>query len=191
MSLLFLFNSDIHHTSVKIYRMFIGSLFRLLFRSSMLYSKNEIFRFNLFKMPVSKNNIILSLRLGLPTGVQQICLSLGIMTMQSMIDYGIRYLKIIGGGYTILGSMFTIVGFIRETGHTLFSARVTLTSLWLIRIPAAMVMTRIIRADGLLVGIPVGWFFGLIIAVIYYYSGKRKKGTIIKKNKVQSEVSEH
>lgn len=233
-----------------------------------LYSKNEIFRFNLFTTPVSKENLIISLKLGLPTGVQQICLALGIMTMQSMVNgfgantmaafaaaskldsfatlpmnnfalalstfvaqnigankmgrikkgiqstlvmvnitcisitimmwlfgkelmsvftndqevisYGMDYLKIVGSGYMLLGSMFTIVGFIRGTGHTVFPTFVTLTSLWIIRIPVAAVLTKMIGTNGLWIGVPVGWLFGLILAIIYYYSGKWKQGTIIK-----------
>ncbi|MDF2612974.1 MAG: conserved rane protein of unknown function [Clostridia bacterium] len=238
-----------------------------------LYSHNEIFRFNLLKTPISRENLIISLKLGLPTGVQQICLSLGIMAMQSMVNgfgsntmaafaaaskldtfatlpmnnfslalstfvaqnigankmnrikkglittlimvnvtcisitivmwlfgkelvsiftndqevitYGIDYLKIVGSGYMILGSMFSIVGFIRGTGHTLFPTFVTLTSLWVIRIPTAVVMTKMVGINGLWIGIPIGWLFGLLLAVIYYYSGKWKEGTIIKTDKLQ------
>lgn len=238
-----------------------------------LYSKNELFRFNLFKVPISKENLLISLKLGLPTGIQQICLSLGIMTMQSMvngfgpsvmaafsaaskidsfatlpmnnfsmalstftaqnigankmdrvkkgmkstmiavnsmsfaitvtvwifgkqlmsvftsdagvINFGVHYLRVVGGGYVILASMFTIVGFIRGTGHTLFPTCITLTSFWLIRIPVATVMTKIMGADGLLVGMPIGWIFGLIVAIIYYYSGKWKQAVITTPKPVQ------
>ena len=241
-----------------------------------LYSKNEIFRFNFLKTPISKENLLMSLKLGIPTGIQQICLALGIITMQSLVNgfgastmaafaaaskldtfatlpmnnfslaistfvaqnigagkmervkkgirstlimvnitslmmtiivwifgkqlmsiftndmhvirYGIDYLKIVGSGYIILASMFTIVGFIRGTGHTLFPAFVTLTSLWVIRIPIAVIMTKIIGTDGLWVGVPIGWFFGLILAMVYYYSGKWKQGTIIKQDKMHHEV---
>jgi len=219
---------------------------------------------------------MISLKLGLPTGIQQICLSLGIMTMQSMVNgfgsntmaafaaaskldtfatlpmnnfslaistfvaqnmgankmdrikkgmrstlimvnitsitmtiivwvfgrellsvftndqevirYGMDYLKIIGSGYMILGSMFVIVGFIRGTGHTLFLTLVTLTSLWIIRIPVAAAFTKMIGTNGLWIGVPIGWLFGLILAVIYYHSGKWKQGTIIMYNKPRNKT---
>lgn len=242
-----------------------------------LYRKKEIFRYNIFKTPINRENIILSLKLGLPTGIQQICLSLGIITMQglvngfgpnvmaafaasskldsfatlpmnnfslalstfvaqnigankikrakigmkvtimmvsvsslfitalmwlfgkemlsifttdqSVMDYGINYLKIVGTGYVILGIMFTVIAFIRGTGHTLFPTCVTLTSLWLIRIPIAAIMNKLIGVNGLWIGIPIGWIFGLAIALVYYYSGKWKEGTIIRRGEKTKEMT--
>ena len=242
-----------------------------------LYTQTEVFRFNIFKTPLSKDNLIISMKLGLPTGIQQICLSLGIITMQSLVNgfgantmaafaaaskldtfatlpmnnfslaittfvaqnigankmrrvkmgirstlimvnitsfvmtvmvwlfgkelmsiftndpevikQGIDYLKIVGSGYMILGSMFAIAGFIRGTGHTLFPTFVTLTSLWIIRIPVAEVMTKVIGVNGLWIGIPIGWIFGLLSAVVYYYSGKWKEGTVSKQEIVHRTAS--
>lgn len=241
-----------------------------------LYKKNKLFRFNPFKTSIDKDNILLSLRLGLPTGIQQICLSLGIITMQgvvnsfgtdvmsaftaaskldtfatlpmnnfslaistfvaqnigankmerakrglrgtiimgsttsivmsiimwlfgrqlmsiftdhkAVISYGADYLKIVGSGYVVLGTMFSIVGFIRGTGHTLFPTFVTLTSLWLVRVPVAIIMSSAIGANGLWLGIPIGWGFGLIVAYIYYVLGRWKKGNIIKEDMATQSV---
>ena len=81
----------------------------------------------------------------------------------------------------------------RGAGDTIIPMFITLFSLWIVRIPAAIFLSREtieifgLSIQGLGLGqsgiwwsIPAGWGIGLLLSFIYYRTGRWKNKTVIK-----------
>jgi putative MATE family efflux protein len=112
---------------------------------------------------------------------------------QAVIDIGGEYLTIVTSFYLLFTAMFTYNGVMRGAGDTLIPMFITLFSLWIVRIPAAVFLSRdSIEIFGLSMkgagmgqagiwwSIPCGWGIGLILSFIYYKTGRWKSKTVIK-----------
>lgn len=93
-------------------------------------------------------------------------------TNQEVVDVGRRYLMIVSAAYILFSTMFVASGLIRGTGHTVFTMFTTLGSLWIVRVPAAVILSRKIGSDGIWWSIPLGWAMGMTISLAYYFSGR-------------------
>ncbi|MDE5421288.1 MATE family efflux transporter [Ancylomarina sp. DW003] len=91
-----------------------------------------------------------------------------------VIEIGQNYLIIVSSFYLVFSSMFTIHGVLRGAGDTIIPMFITLFSLWIIRIPAAYLLSDKIGADGIWWSIPMGWVIGMSFSYIYYRTGKWK-----------------
>ena len=100
-------------------------------------------------------------------------------TDTNVIDYGNSYLVIVSSFYMIFSTMFVIHGTLRGAGATLIPMFITLFSLWIIRIPFAVFLSKHFGINGIWWAIPIGWTMGLIGSIIYYFSGKWKSKRII------------
>ena len=58
-----------------------------------------------------------------------------------VMDIGVGYLRIVGSCYIFLAIMFISNGVINGAGHTMVTMVFTLLSLWLVRVPAAWLLT--------------------------------------------------
>ncbi|MDE5418943.1 MATE family efflux transporter [Labilibaculum sp. DW002] len=96
-----------------------------------------------------------------------------------VIEIGQNYLIIVSSFYLVFSSMFTIHGVLRGAGDTIIPMFITLFSLWIIRIPAAYLLSDKIGADGIWWSIPMGWVIGMSFSYIYYRTGKWKTKSII------------
>ncbi len=96
-----------------------------------------------------------------------------------VIRIGTKYLVIVSSFYLLFSTMFVTNGVIRGAGATLIPMFITLFSLWLVRLPVAYFLSQKIGVTGIWWSIPIGWFFGMIGALIYYMSGKWKNKVII------------
>jgi Na+-driven multidrug efflux pump len=89
--------------------------------------------------------------------------------------------------------MFVYGGVMRGAGDTLIPMFLTLISLWLIRIPAALLLSKesleifglTLRGAGLgeagiWWSIPTGWAFGMLLSYLYYKTGRWKTRTVVK-----------
>ncbi|MFH0757417.1 MAG: MATE family efflux transporter [Bacteroidota bacterium] len=116
-------------------------------------------------------------------------------TDQTVIDLGGTYLTVVTSFYLLFTGMFVYTGVMRGAGDTIIPMFITLISLWLIRIPAAMFLSQesmvlfglTIRGAGLgpsgiWWSIPAGWGFGLIFSFLYYRTGRWKTKTVVKIN---------
>jgi putative MATE family efflux protein len=114
-------------------------------------------------------------------------------TDQAVIGIGGDYLTIVTSFYLVFTWMFIYGGVMRGAGDTLVPMFITLISLWLIRIPAAVFLSQEsinflginIRGAGLgeagiWWSIPSGWAFGMILSIIYYQTGRWKSKTVVK-----------
>ncbi|MEA3462323.1 MAG: MATE family efflux transporter [Bacteroidota bacterium] len=112
---------------------------------------------------------------------------------QAVIDIGGEYLTIVTSFYLLFTAMFTYNGVMRGAGDTLIPMFITLFSLWIVRIPVALFLSReTIEIFGLTINgaglgqsgiwwsIPAGWGIGLLFSFIYYRTGRWKTRTVIK-----------
>jgi len=110
----------------------------------------------------------------------------GLMRMftndEAVVELGHGYLVVIGIFYFLFSCMFVINGVLRGAGDTLIPMFISLFSLWIIRIPVAVLLSNIpsIGVHGIWYSIPVGWFAGLIVYYLYYRLGRWKKKAIVK-----------
>ncbi len=96
-----------------------------------------------------------------------------------VIRIGKEYLIIVGAFYIVFTAMFTIAGVMRGAGDTLIPMFISLIALWVIRIPAAWLLSKRFEEIGIWWAIPMGWFVGFALSLIYYLTGNWKKKSII------------
>ena len=114
-------------------------------------------------------------------------------TDQDVIQIGGGYLTIVTSFYLLFTWMFIYGGVMRGAGDTIIPMFITLISLWIIRIPAAIFLSQEtidvfgltikgagMGAEGVWWSIPAGWAFGMIFSFIYYKTGRWKTKTVIK-----------
>ncbi len=100
---------------------------------------------------------------------------IGIFNKDPMvIEYGTDYLVIVSSFYIILSSMFVIQGVLRGAGDTFIPMFISLFSLWIVRIPLAVFLSKHFGVNGIWWAIPIGWGMGLAGSYIYYLTGKWK-----------------
>ncbi len=80
---------------------------------------------------------------------------------QIVIDHGENYLVIVSSFYIIFSTMFIMHGVLRGVGATLIPMFISLMSLWIFRIPLAIVFSNHFGATGIWWAIPAGWSVGL------------------------------
>ena len=98
---------------------------------------------------------------------------------QKIVEVGKDYLIIVSSFYIIFSAMFTVNGVLRGAGDTLIPMFITLFSLWVVRIPMAVYLSRIMGEKGIWWAIPIAWFTGMIISYSYYRTGRWKKKMVI------------
>jgi len=114
-------------------------------------------------------------------------------TDQHVIDIGGDYLTIVTSFYLLFTWMFIYGGVMRGAGDTIIPMFITLFSLWIIRIPAAIFLSKeSIEVFGLSIrgaglgeagiwwSIPAGWAFGMILSYLYYKTGRWKSKSVVK-----------
>ena len=98
-----------------------------------------------------------------------------------VIYHGSRYLLIVGSFYVVFSVFFTTNGVLRGAGDTLTPLISTILSLWLIRVPAAALLSQKLGPDGIWWAGPVGMVTGMVFTVLYYRSGRWKKKVVVQK----------
>jgi len=112
---------------------------------------------------------------------------------QTVINIGGEYLTSVTSFYLLFTAMFVYGGVMRGAGDTIIPMFLTLISLWIIRIPAALFLSQDtveifglslrgagMDESGIWWSIPIGWGFGLITSYLYYKTGKWKSKTVVK-----------
>jgi putative MATE family efflux protein len=112
---------------------------------------------------------------------------------QAVIDIGGEYLTIVTSFYLLFTGMFSYSGVMRGAGDTLIPMFITLFSLWIVRIPAAVFLSREtieifglslkgagLGQSGIWWSIPCGWGIGLLFSIIYYRTGRWKTKAVVK-----------
>lgn len=99
-------------------------------------------------------------------------------TDAGVIAVGSEYLVIVSLFYLLFSTMFVINGMLRGAGAVIVPMFSTLISLWAVRIPVAVWLSRSMGVDGIWWSIPIGWAVGMLIAFGYYRSGKWENRSI-------------
>jgi putative MATE family efflux protein len=99
---------------------------------------------------------------------------------QEVIAIGVKYLIIVSSFYVFFSTLFIINGVMRGAGDTLIPMFITLFALWFARIPLAWLLSQRIGETGIWWSMPIGWFIGMTMGILYYLSGRWKKKSIIK-----------
>ncbi len=98
---------------------------------------------------------------------------------QEVIRIGSEYLRIVASFYLIFSTMFVTNGLIRGAGETIVPMIATLIAMWLVRVPAATLFSRLMGEVGLWWAMPTGWVVGMFISLGYYFSGRWKSKALI------------
>ncbi len=99
---------------------------------------------------------------------------------QEVIAIGVKYLIIVSSFYIFFSTLFIINGVMRGAGDTLIPMFITLFALWFARIPVAWLLSHRIGETGIWWSMPIGWFIGMAMGILYYWSGRWKKKSIIR-----------
>jgi len=94
---------------------------------------------------------------------------------EEIVSIGKEYLVIVTSFYIMFTTMFVVNGVTRGAGATFIPMLITTLSLWVFRIPLAIILSKSFGTTGIWWSIPVGWTAGCIGAIIYYKSGLWKK----------------
>lgn len=99
-----------------------------------------------------------------------------------VVALGARYLFIVGSSYILFSTMFINNGVMRGAGDAFIPMINTLLALWLIRIPAALILSGPLGlgTDGLWLSVPAGWIMGVIFSTWYYAGGRWKRKAVVK-----------
>jgi len=103
-----------------------------------------------------------------------------------VIRIGGEYLVIVSSFYLLFTAMFKINGVLRGAGDTIIPMFITLTSLWIIRIPFAWFFSKSLGETGIWWSVPAGWGVGLILSFMYYLTGRWKTKAVVKSRVVNS-----
>ena len=101
-----------------------------------------------------------------------------------VIELGRMYLMIVGSFYILFTTMFIINGVLRGAGDTFIPMIITLLALWAVRVPIAYLLSRSpeIGLYGVFWSIPAGWFTWVVLATLYYLSGRWKSKAVVRYN---------
>ena len=95
-----------------------------------------------------------------------------------VIRIGVEYLRIVSLGYAFQTLMFCFSGVIRGAGATMFTMFMTLSAMWIVRIPCALVLSRFRGTAGIWWAIVIGFAVGMSGTVLYYYFGNWDRGVV-------------
>jgi len=91
-----------------------------------------------------------------------------------VISTGVIYLYTTAPFYLLFGVLFASNGALRGAGDTVIPMFITLFALWGIRIPLAYIFSDLWGVNAIWWGIPTGWAIGMILSLLYYYTGRWK-----------------
>jgi Na+-driven multidrug efflux pump len=99
---------------------------------------------------------------------------MGIFVKDSaVIQSGIDYLRIVGGGYLTFAIFYVSNGIINGAGRTMTTMVISAISLCLIRIPLAGLLSHTsLGVRGIWFSITISFVVSTVISLLYYYSGR-------------------
>ncbi|HBN09096.1 MAG TPA: MATE family efflux transporter [Cyanobacteria bacterium UBA8530] len=133
---------------------------------------------SIFKWGIILNLLITSLITILALCIPELILS-AFVHDKAIISIGATYLRIIGPSYLLFAVMFVTNGIINGSGHTTVTMFITLAALWFLRVPLAAFLSRTsLGLTGIWLAMLLGFAFGTLMSLAYYYSGKWKKSVL-------------
>ena len=80
----------------------------------------------------------------------------------NVINIGSEYLRVLNYFYVLYAVMFAYQSVFRGSGDTMISMLITLAAIWIVRIPFSYMLSKHLGTLGIWLGIPIGWFVGVI-----------------------------
>lgn len=99
---------------------------------------------------------------------------------QEVIAVGKEYLVIVSSFYIVFSSLFVVSAVMRGAGDTLIPMFITLFALWVVRVPASYLLAGKFGVTGIWWAVPLGWGAGMILAWLYYLTGRWKTKGVVK-----------
>jgi len=101
---------------------------------------------------------------------------MGMFTSEpEVIDVGVNYLHVLGLSYFLFCFLFCYMGALRGMGKTMTTMFITICSLWLIRVPMAMILSNTgLEEMGIWISAPLSWAMGAVFAYVLYRKEYRK-----------------
>lgn len=106
-----------------------------------------------------------------------------------VLRIGFEYLRIVSLGYALQTVMFCVSGVIRGAGATVFTMFMTLTAMWIVRIPCAVVLSRFRGTNGIWWAIVIGYAVGMTGTILYYCFGKWERKVAVPEAPVSDSAS--
>jgi putative MATE family efflux protein len=98
-----------------------------------------------------------------------------------VMEIGMTYLRIVGASYLFVGIMFVAGGVVNGAGHTMVTMVLSILSFWAIRVPGAWFLSKTsLGLTGIWISVGGSFTVGMVMSLIYYYSGRWKKAVIRK-----------
>ena len=107
---------------------------------------------------------------------------LGLFTSDNkVLEQAVGALRILSLAYVFSAIMFVTNGFLRGAGDTMATMVLSITSLWLIRLPLARVLSKMLGfgAKGIWMAIVISTVISMLMSRIYYASGRWKKKKVV------------
>ncbi len=111
-------------------------------------------------------------------------------TDPEVIRIGARYLLIVGAFYALFSTMFINNGVVRGAGDVMIPMANTLLALWVVRLPAAYLLSDLFGSDGIWWSLPAGWLMGAVFSTWYYRTGRWKKKAVVQRPAAASSAAE-
>lgn len=92
-------------------------------------------------------------------------------TDEEVVRIGFEYLRIVAFAYVAQTIMFVFSGVIRGAGEAFFPMLMTLTAMWIVRIPLAFVLSVFWGTSGIWWAIDIGFGVGMSGTILYYIFG--------------------
>ena len=104
----------------------------------------------------------------------------------AVIGVGMDYLRFAALSYVPYACMFALSGVLRGAGDTVSAMLMTLTSLWVVRVPLAAVLSRLPRfgIKGVWIAIVAGPVVGSILNYVYYKTGRWKRRVLVRRTRL-------
>jgi putative MATE family efflux protein len=99
----------------------------------------------------------------------------------AVIAVGSRYLRIVAPFFFLFTAMFVTNGLIRGAGEAIVPLVSTILAMWLIRVPAAVLFSRLWGEVGIWWAMPTGWALGMCISLGYYRSGRWARKVVVRR----------
>jgi Na+-driven multidrug efflux pump len=100
----------------------------------------------------------------------------------AVMRIGVNYLRIVGSCYVFFAVAFISNGVINGAGHTIVTMIFSLLSLWFIRVPGSLFLSRktSLGITGIWISVAFSFLVVMVISLAYYYSGGWKKDVILR-----------
>jgi putative MATE family efflux protein len=106
----------------------------------------------------------------------------------AVIAEGTRYLRTLGFAYVPMALMFTLSGIMRGAGDTMPSMLISIVTLWMVRIPIAMYLSRLMGSRGIWFGMAISPVIGATLNYAYYLSGRWRTRVLTRKLPAEEEA---